>query len=167
MKAVFFPEKAKNNASTMDKKETVQTLRAVIAQKDKLIELVDARLYMGRSSRASTVYCSVWIHAKGIYVSGYGTASGYGYHKASAALASALSAAGFEFYGSTYGEPRKWNYDEQREYTAKELAAIRRKQNKSRCHFGGVGDSAMRDAVLAAGQELKKKAGLSGRVFVV
>ena len=168
MKAKIYPDKSKNNALNMGQnRETVERLRAVLVHGKESQELVDARLYMGRSSRASTVYCSVWIHGAGLYLSGRGDAGGYGYHKTSAALASAFTAAGFEFFGSAYGEPGRWNHADGREYTAQELAAIKRAANKRRAHFGGSGDSAMRDAVMAAGLELKRLGKLPGRVFVL
>lgn len=58
--------------------------------------LVDARCWMSRSSSASVVYCSIWVDGPNAGWSGYGTAGGYGYHKASAALAEAIRSAGWE-----------------------------------------------------------------------
>jgi len=56
---------------------------------------ITVRWYMGRSSQASTVYCSVWIGARGEgYYTGRGQAGGYGYHKTSAAFAAAVRSAG-------------------------------------------------------------------------
>ena len=55
---------------------------------------VEARFWMGRHRKASTVYCSIWVHAPGLHASGNGTAWGYGYHKESAALSDALQSAG-------------------------------------------------------------------------
>lgn len=70
----------------------------------RFITVCDARFYMGRSSSASAVDCSVWIHGKnGEYRTGRGRATGYGYHKESAALEYALRAAGFEFFDSWGG----------------------------------------------------------------
>lgn len=59
-------------------------------------ELVVARWYKGRSAGASRIYCSVWIRSHGEHRmrTGHGWASGGGYHKASAALDSALESAG-------------------------------------------------------------------------
>lgn len=39
-------------------------------------------------------YAAAWIHAKGVYACGGGMAGGYGYHRSSAAVASALKDAG-------------------------------------------------------------------------
>ena len=66
--------------------------------------VVDARWYMGRSSSASEVHCSVWIHTRdGRRISGRGSAGGWGYHKESAALASALRSAGVRLARSIGG----------------------------------------------------------------
>lgn len=70
--------------------------------------VIDCRLYMGKSASASVVHCSLWIRSterNGFESSGRGTASGYGYHKESAAVASAISSAGIELFGSPYGRP--------------------------------------------------------------
>lgn len=56
-------------------------------------EIITARWY-GAGSR---VYCCVWIHGANVYSSGSGWAGGYGYHKGSAALETALSVAGVAF----------------------------------------------------------------------
>jgi hypothetical protein len=81
-----------------NEKEVINRLRVVwFNREEKRIETaVDARLYMGRSSSASTVYCSIWIHGTDQHWSGRGSAGGYGYHKASAALDGAIQSAGWE-----------------------------------------------------------------------
>lgn len=59
--------------------------------------LVHGKLYQSRrADGASPVYCSVWLHNPKTRerTSGRGSATGCGYHKASAAFASALIAAG-------------------------------------------------------------------------
>lgn len=60
---------------------------------------VQVRVWMGRSRSASTVYASVWAHSKDgkIYLSGRGSAGGYGYHKESAAIKGAMESAGVTF----------------------------------------------------------------------
>lgn len=89
----------------------------------RIVTPVDVRVYMGRSSSASAVYCSVWARsrkgaklvnvftdgkkpvrlsmdpAQTIHVSGRGSAGGYGYHKESAAIEDAFTSAGFSFEG--------------------------------------------------------------------
>lgn len=69
-------------------------------------DAVTVRVWMGRSSGASVVYASVWItgpYGQNFYASGTGQAGGYGYHKLSAAVASAVSSAGAKLYGCPYG----------------------------------------------------------------
>lgn len=71
------------------------SLISVIAEKDgKIAEIIDARCYMGKSSNASVVYSSVWVHSCEYYTSGRGKAGGYGYCKQSAAISEALHNAG-------------------------------------------------------------------------
>lgn len=55
--------------------------------------VVDCRLY--QPGRSSTCYCCLWVSAPDKYKSGSGTAGGYGYHKASSAVGSAVRNAGF------------------------------------------------------------------------
>lgn len=54
----------------------------------------EAWFWMGRSRTASTVYCSVWVHGTTYGISGFGKATGHGYHKESTALARAIQSAG-------------------------------------------------------------------------
>lgn len=65
--------------------------------------IIEARVYMGRSKSASAVYASIWIHGKNVDASGTGTAYGNGYHKASAALSSAIRSAGVKLNNSISG----------------------------------------------------------------
>ena len=150
MKAII-KNQVRNARNYGGEKETVA--KYVILAKTKhcneVREIVDCRVYMGRSRSASTVYASLWIHAFECHTSGTGSAGGWGYHKESAAIASAITNAGIELYGSPYGEPRRWNHDEKREYIAKELTAIKRKENKQRCHIGGCGETSVRLALEA------------------
>jgi len=74
----------------------------------------------------TVAYCSLWIYARTpctSYGRGQGQAGGYGYHKASAAMAAAIEDAGIVLTGDVYG----------------------RDKGKSRtvAHIGGVGESAM------------------------
>ena len=112
-------------------------------------EIVDARAYMGRSRNSSTVYASIWVHGGEVHTSGKGSAGGYGYHKESAAIGSAISDAGIELYGDVYDSDCRWNYAEKRENTPAEIAKIKRAQNKKRTYINGVGDSAIKSALLA------------------
>jgi hypothetical protein len=56
--------------------------------------IVTARFYWPGRDGASNCYCCVWIHGDKMHGAGSGKAGGYGYHKESAALLSALNAAG-------------------------------------------------------------------------
>lgn len=140
MKAQFQNLEARNGKNYGDTKETVNTMTVICRnaktapyRAGELTEAVIARFYMGRSRTASTVYCSVWVHANGVCVAGHGSAGGWGYHKQSAALASALRSAEITLTGSPYdGE------NENSEAEADKPASI-----------SGCGDSAMRSALLA------------------
>lgn len=66
------------------------------------LTLIDCRVYMSyRSDGASPMYASIWIRnpidpAGERSYSGTGKASGYGYHKASAAIGDAIESAGLK-----------------------------------------------------------------------
>lgn len=164
MKAII-KNQVRNARNYGGEKETVA--KYIILAKTKhcseVREVVDCRVYMGRSRAASTVYASLWVHAFECHTSGTGTAGGWGYHKDSAAVGEAISSAGIELWGSPYGEPRRWNYDEKREYTAQELTAIKRKENKQRAYIGGCGDAAVRLALEA----IARAAGARGKLIFV
>jgi hypothetical protein len=88
------PTQNVSNARQLDK-EVVQKYHAIGLFNGEMREIIDCRLYMSRSGDgASPVYCSLWILGGEHWTSGRGTASGYGYHKCSAAVSSALSSAG-------------------------------------------------------------------------
>lgn len=93
-----------SNAKNLEpEKERVNTLRVVAMLNGKLSTVCEARFYMARrSDGASPVYCSLWVHGNA-YTSGYGRASGYGYHKESAALQFAIDSAGINLTGDCYG----------------------------------------------------------------
>lgn len=113
-------------------KETVTTMQVIARNKrGELAVVTEARFYMGRSRSASNVYCSLWVHCGDVDVSGTGTAGGYGYHKESAALQSAITSAGIELYGDCYA----------RDGEDQDL--------EKRAYIGGVGSEAMRSALLA------------------
>ena len=76
MKAVL-PEIGIANARMEDKKEQVAkyTLIAYDAMEHRPFqEIVTARVWMGRSANASTVYASLWVHGKNYYTTGRGQA---------------------------------------------------------------------------------------------
>ena len=72
------------------KKELISSRNVIVNSEDGLKNIITARCYMGRSANASTVYASIWVHGKDHQTSGTGKAGGYGYHKASAAVAEAI-----------------------------------------------------------------------------
>ena len=104
MKASFIKEQrnAKNYGS---EKETVTMYNVVAYKPDqniyynptKLKEIITVRCYMARRSDGSSpVYASIWLHDQNKNHSGRGSASGYGYHKQSAAIGDAITSAGIQ-----------------------------------------------------------------------
>jgi hypothetical protein len=70
-----------------------------------MAEAVTVRTYMSASRSASVVKACVWIRPAdraSDRLTGRGDASGYGYHKESAAIAEAVRNAGVRLYGSPY-----------------------------------------------------------------
>lgn len=57
-------------------KEQIGYYKLIAFAQDTFHELVDVRVYAGRSRSASTVYASIWIHSKDYYTSGTGRAGG-------------------------------------------------------------------------------------------
>lgn len=126
-----------SNAINMgDDKETIG--RIVLIDKKTERQIVDARFYMGRSSKSGNVYCSLWIYGNNFYTSGRGTAGGWGYHKGSGALASAIASAGIELYGSPYGHPVNGD-----------TPAQTRAMLKTHARISGCGSYSMRCALMA------------------
>ena len=136
MKAIITEPYKQNGKNLGDKKETMDTYNVIAYYKGEFYNVITCRTYMGRSSQASTVYASIWCHSrlKNIDCAGHGSAGGYGYHKSSAAIGSAISSAGIELYGSPYLQ------DEQ--------------DYKKRAYIGGVGETAIESALTAIAQAL-------------
>ena len=88
--------KKESNARCPDNKELVSAYSLVVRlPSGEMREVITVRCYMGRSASASVVYAVLWVRcADGHWTSGSGSAGGYGYHKESAAIASAISSAG-------------------------------------------------------------------------
>lgn len=132
------------------KRELVSYYKLIDKKTEKVI--IDCCMYMGRSASASAVHCSLWVqsikNAPTEWVDGYtstsgaGTAGGYGYHKTSAALGSAISNAGIELWGSAYCRP-----------VNQQTPADMRKIMKQRAHIGGTGtiEGALSAIAYAAG----------------
>ena len=137
MKAVFTKEcdKAINHGGKM---ETMSQFILIDKKTEK--QVVVARTYMGRGRSASQVKAAIWVTLSDKkkpagweygHTSGAGCAGGYGYDKASTAIADAIESAGIELYGSAY------------------LRRGEKVDLKNRVHFGGVGVTATRSALLA------------------
>ncbi len=90
------PSAARSNGKNLSpQKALVSAMSAVALINGKMREVVVARWYMARKSDgASPVYASIWTYGAGFDISGYGRATGGGYHKASAALSAAIDNAG-------------------------------------------------------------------------
>lgn len=144
-----------------EEKEVVDNWNVIGKVKGELKTIVTCRAYMGRSSSASVVYASIWIH--GLETSGTGSAGGYGYHKTSAAVNDAIRSAGVELYGDVYAGSNQYNYEEKRAYTTEELKTRDKAAQKKRAYIGGVGDSAIEEALLA----IAKLAGGRGKLLIV
>ena len=93
--ATLPPTTQSNGKNLSPQKELVGGMSAVAVVNGKMCEVVIARWYMARKSDgASPVYASIWTYGAGFGISGHGRATGYGYHKASAALSEAIDSAG-------------------------------------------------------------------------
>ena len=93
--ATLPPTTRSNGKNLSCQKEMVSAMSAVAVINGKMREVVIARWYKARKSDgASPVYASIWTNGAGFDISGYGRATGYGYHKASAALSAAVDSAG-------------------------------------------------------------------------
>ena len=99
------PRAARSNGKNMSpQKELISAMSAVALINGKMREVVIARWYKARKSDgASPVYASIWTYGAGFGISGHGRATGYGYHKASAALSAAIDSAGIVLSERIYG----------------------------------------------------------------
>ena len=88
--------KKESNARCPDNKELVSAYSLVVRlPSGEMREVITVRCYMGWSASASVIHAVMWVKcADGHWTSGSGHAGGYGYHKESAAIASAISSAG-------------------------------------------------------------------------
>lgn len=103
--ATFLPQAPKGSkpARNFNGEKELINRYVVIAKTDaaephkRWLELIDCRAWMSyKSDGAAPVYASIWIHdnKSDTHASGTGTARGYGYHKVSAAVQDAITAAG-------------------------------------------------------------------------
>lgn len=94
MKATL-PKESTFNGQWKDGKEQVAAMAVIAIRNGEFSQPITARFWMSRrGDGASAVYCSVWTSNQAMSANGRGTATGYGYHKRSAALNSALWNAG-------------------------------------------------------------------------
>ena len=140
IRAVLPVEPRQNARNLGDTKETVKTFTVLgikIGETGRPVSrcLVTLRLYCGRSRSASTVYSAIWVHGQDQWTTGKGSAGGYGYCKYSEATARAIESAGIELYGKPHSSSGDVDYSKP-------------------CHIGGVGESAIKAALLAIGQAL-------------
>lgn len=141
MKAVMPLTSVCNARNYGREKEQIRGIKLIDKKTERVI--VDARWYMGKSASALNMHCSLWCMGRGAYeaahsTSGKGTASGYGYHKASAALASAITSAGITLYGSPYGHLVNGDSDKATKTLLKRAA-----------HISGCGDGSIECALLS------------------
>lgn len=146
MKAAFDGKSPSNAVNYSGEKEKISSYTVVGKRNGSLSAIVEARFYMGRSRSASVVYCSLWVQGEN-YCSGSGKAGGYGYHKESAALQSAISSAGITLFGSNYSY---FDKDEKPNF-------------KKRAHIGGCGCGSMATALKA----IARAAGARGQLLIV
>ena len=78
-----------------DRQALIQQITILAIVDGAIKELAQCRLYMSTSRNASRITAILWVYSDN-YASGSGHADGYGYHKQSAAVESAINAAGFE-----------------------------------------------------------------------
>jgi len=91
---LFFDLKQNGRNMAGDKKTHRTAVVVAVDAEGRVYHAVTIRCYSGRSRNATTHYASVWIAGRDAYGSGHGTASGYGYHKDSAAIEQAFRSAG-------------------------------------------------------------------------
>lgn len=138
LRAKFTTEQS--NAKNYNSEKSLDKQYLIIDKKTEKM-VIDCRIYSGFTRNASTVYASIWVNLTAKkkpqawrygYVSGAGSAGGYGYDKNSGAVCDALRSAGIELYGVPYAAQSGVVAD-----------------FKKRAYINGVGESAIRSALLA------------------
>lgn len=94
MKAIFKTPNSSNAVNLSGDKELICSFNLIGCKDGEMRELATVRCWMRRSRSASTVYASIWTYEP--WVSGKGSAGGYGYCKKSAAVGDAIRSAGIE-----------------------------------------------------------------------
>lgn len=141
------------NASQPQNKETVNTLNVVAFVKGEIKTIITARFYMGRSASSQTVFCCLWVNN---ICSGRGQAGGWGYHKESAALASAITSAGIELFGTPYkGGKQKIEKYTHYDHDAKTYVTEELKIDYTKlAHIYGCGSVAMENALMDIARDI-------------
>lgn len=105
--------------------------------------IVEVRFYVGRSRQASRVYCTLEVTTdQPSFRRAVGWAGGSGYHKQSAALQEAITNAGYTLHGDVYA------------LRDSDLTPLEREEAmEKKASIGGVGDGAIRLALLAIAHE--------------
>ena len=85
-----------------DKQALIHQITILAIVNGAIKELAECRLYMSNSRSASRITAILWVNGDN-YACGSGLADGHGYHKPSAAVESAINAAGFELSESIGG----------------------------------------------------------------
>ena len=148
LKAKLTPSDTKREAQ-QPKTPLVGAGSLIATRKGELCEVITVRTYFNeKGSGMQPVRACIWIKpaADGDWHSGRGSASGCGYHKESAAIADACSAAGVQLFGET-----------ERRYSAIKA------DPKRRFDFGGTGSSHYEEIFKA----IAHAAGYRGRMLWV
>lgn len=157
MRATFTGKRSDNARGSESSHSLISEWQIIDKKTERTV--ITCRTYT--KGRGNTVYASLWVHritdknkpADWEYgeTSGRGQAGGYGYHKASAAVAEAIRSAGIELWGSAYGHPVNGD-----------SPAVTRALLKKHAHIGGCGDSSIECALSA----IAYAAGFNNVIFV-
>lgn len=96
MKVTLPTERIENGKNFSKDKETHAIMHVIALTKKGPVQCITTRFYSGRSRNASVHYCSIWYYGNKQWGAGHGQAGGWGYHKDSAALDSAIRSAGIK-----------------------------------------------------------------------
>jgi hypothetical protein len=89
-------KESKKDMSFRDKKELIHGFQCINAENG--MAVIDCRIYAGKSRNSSNIIAAVWIRDRNgnRFSHGVGIAGGYGYHKGSQAIETALKEMGIE-----------------------------------------------------------------------
>lgn len=96
---MYIPETLKESTKKMTFRDTCQVIHGYqcISVKDNMT-VINCRIYTGKRPYCSRIISAIWIKdsKNQLYSHGVGIAGGYGYHKGSQAIESALKEMGFK-----------------------------------------------------------------------